>query len=112
MSKHGTTEKVADILKENLKEKDIQIFNLRKNGNININEYDNIIIGSSIHAGKNQTKIRQFCNNNKSLLLNKKIGLFICCMETNEKALEQLENAYPKELRDHSVGNYLIDHTL
>jgi len=34
--------------------------------------------------------------------LNKKVGLFLCCMETGEKATVQFNSAYPVELRDHA----------
>ena len=37
------------------------------------------------------------------LLLKRKIGLFICCMEKDEKAQRQLNSAYPKELINHAA---------
>ena len=65
-------------------------------------KYDTIIIGGSIHAGMVQKSIQKFCKNHIELLLKKKIGLFLCCMEKGEKADEQFRNAFPKELQDHA----------
>ena len=103
MSKHGCTEKATDLIKQNLNPHQIEIINLRKEKLTDLDKYDNVIIGSSIHAGQNQKKIKNFCLNQMEILLNKKLGLFISCMEKGETAQTQLENAYPKDLMDHAI---------
>jgi len=40
--------------------------------------------------------------------MNKKLGLFLCCMEEGEKANEQFENAYPENLRKHATATGLF----
>ncbi len=115
MSKHGTTEKVVNIISEHLKLKSIDVFNLRNNKTADIRSYDFVIIGGSIHAGMVQKRVKQFCIDNANILLEKKLGLFLCCMEVGEKANMQFENAYPSELRKHAFytglmgGECLID---
>jgi len=108
MSKHGTTEKVVKIISEHLTCQSYDVFNLRNNKNPDISGYDFVIIGGSIHVGMVQKKVKQFCINNASLLMAKKVGLFLCCMEVGEKATEQFNNAYPVELREHAFYTGLM----
>lgn len=115
MSKHGTTEKVVNIISEHLNLNRIDIFNLRNNKTPDLRNYDFVIIGGSIHVGKIQKRVRQFCIDHANILLEKKLGLFLCCMEVGEKANLQFENAFPAELRQHAFytglmgGECLID---
>lgn len=108
MSKHGTTEKVVKIISEHLTHQSYDVFNLRNNKTPDISEYDFVIIGGSIHAGMVQKRVKQFCISNANVLLDKKVGLFLCCMEVGEKATEQFNNAYPFELRQHAFYSGLM----
>ncbi len=105
MSKHGTTEKVAELIKTKLDSYQTHIFNLKKTKLIDLAKFDTIIIGGSIHVGSMQKKIRQFIVNNMVILLKKRIALFLVCMEKSEKRDEQFNNAFPTELRKVSVAN-------
>ena len=115
MSKHGTTGKVVNIISEHLIHQDYEVFNLRNTKTPDISKFDFVIIGGSIHIGKVQNNVKQFCINNIDTLLTKKVGLFLCCMEVGEKATEQFNNAFPAELRQHAFytglmgGECLID---
>ena len=108
MSKHGTTEKIAELLKSKLEPDQTQIYNLKTIRSIDIEFYDTIIIGGSIHVGLMQKKIRQFIENNLDALLTKRIALFMICMQKDEKREEQFNNAFPAELREVSVANGLM----
>ena len=108
MSKHGTTEKVVEIISQHLAQYNTDIFNLREDKAPDINNYDFVIIGGSIHAGMVQKRIRQFCISNTDILLNKKVGLFLCCMEVGEKAKVQFANAFPEVLRQHAFYTGLM----
>ncbi len=101
-STHGTTEKVAETISEKL-EGENALINLKKNKNIDLNPYEQIIIGGSIHAGMLQKRVRKFCEDNMSILLQKRVGLFISCMDDN-KAREQLERNFPEALRSHAIS--------
>jgi len=96
---HGCTEKTANELKVHL-DNDATLCNLKKDEIPNLNDFDRIIIGGSIHAGKIQKTVKSFCNKNLEVLTQKELGLFICCMEEGENAQKQLLNAYPQELQD------------
>lgn len=95
---HGCTEKTARELKEYL-QSDVDLCNLKKDNLPPLQNYERIIIGGSIHAGKIQKRVKDFCNTHFEALTQKELGLFICCMEEGEKAERQLQDAYPEELR-------------
>jgi len=58
-SSHGTTEKAAEMLKEKL-QGEVELIDLKKNSNPDIEGYDAVIIGGSIHAGSFQGKVKRF----------------------------------------------------
>ena len=107
ISKHGCTETCAQKLAEKL-DGDVEILNMKKSQPAELTAFDTIIIGGSIHAGQIQKAVKKFCENNMDTLLDKKIGLFICCMEEGENAQNQLDNAYPPELRRHASALGLL----
>lgn len=101
---HGTTEKVARLLAQKLEQHQVSIYDLGKTPDPAIRYYDQIIIGGSIHVGMIQKKVKRFCEKNLELLLEKEVGLFICCMlAENQKT--QFERAYPAILRAHSKAH-------
>ncbi|MFC1538496.1 flavodoxin domain-containing protein [Candidatus Latescibacterota bacterium] len=106
-SRHGCAETCAHKLKEELSER-TDILNVKKQSQINLSQYDTVIIGGSIHAGKIQKSIRKFCQKNLSILKSKKIGLYICCMEEGEKATQQFNDAFPTELTEHATATGLF----
>lgn len=94
---HGCTEKTAIELK-NFLGGNIELVNLKQQPNPDIEKYERIIIGGSIHAGQIQKRVKAFCKTNLEQLKIKELGLFICCMEEGETAQKQLEDAFPEEL--------------
>lgn len=95
-SKHGTVGRCASMLCEKLIGR-VDLYKLGAGSIPDLKQYDKIIIGGSIYAGKIQKEVSRFCSKNLNALKEKKIGLFICCM--NKKGADmQLNNAFPKEL--------------
>lgn len=107
VSSHGTTEKAAHILRDYVIG-DVDIVDLNTNANPNLEQYDAVIIGASIHAGAISRKEKKFIAKNLDVLASKKIGLYLCCMWEGEVAQEQFEQAYPKQLRNVSLSNGLF----
>lgn len=101
-TRHGSTLKVVERLTFLLKG-EVTSVNIEKNKITNLETYDLIIVGGSIHMGRIQTAISKFCTLHEQLLLRKKLGLFLICMETGLTALQQLEGAFPESLRNHSL---------
>jgi menaquinone-dependent protoporphyrinogen oxidase len=95
-SKHGCARKCAGSLAELLP--GAVLSDLKKDPTPALEAYDAVIVGGSIHAGKIQKVVREFCAKNHDTLGHKKLGLFLCCMEEGEKARLQLEKAFPADL--------------
>ncbi|WP_462409799.1 flavodoxin domain-containing protein [Neobacillus sp. Marseille-QA0830] len=103
-SSHGTAEKAARILSENL-EGEVLAVDLRRDKVLfDPEEFDTVIIGGSIHAGEIQGKMKHFIEKYHDVLLEKDIGLFLCCMRKGDIAIEQFNHAFPTELRKNSVA--------
>jgi menaquinone-dependent protoporphyrinogen oxidase len=106
-SSRGATEKASRMIKENLIG-EVHLLDLRKDIIPDLNLYETVIIGGSIHAGNFQSKGKKFLEKNRHLLSSKKLGLFLCCMFEGDKAKEQFENSFPLELRDKAVAKGLF----
>ncbi len=105
-TKHGTTEKVACAIADKLKETgEVELFSLKQNPCPDICEFDRIILGSSVYAGQSSKKIKTFCKENETILLQKKVGLFICGMHPNKEEQEkEMKAAYPEVLQKNAVA--------
>mgnify|MGYP001551561148 CR=1 FL=1 len=98
---HGCTEKCAQTLSNQL-QGSVTLNNLKKQSPRDLSSYDTIIVGGSIHAGNIQGKVKRFCESNTKILKEKRLGLFLCCMEEGETAQKQFDKAFPAELRAHA----------
>ncbi|HEX9973825.1 MAG TPA: flavodoxin domain-containing protein [bacterium] len=101
-TQHGCTEECAIKLQQQLNS-DAELINIKKQKSGNLDDFKTIIIGGSIHAGQIQRKIKKFCQENLDKLKQKKLGLFLCCMEEGEKAQKQFQDAFPTELIQHAT---------
>jgi len=107
MSSHGTVTKIVKQLASQLSG-EIQLYNVRENKQVDIEHSDRVIIGGSIHGGKIQNGIRQFCEENQNNLVTKELGLFICCFYEGPKAIQQLKDAYPTMLHKHAKAETIM----
>ncbi|QRX62865.1 flavodoxin domain-containing protein [Dysgonomonadaceae bacterium zrk40] len=102
-SNHGTVERCARELFR-LMDGKVDLCNLNRRESIpDLNVYDSLIVGGSIHYGKVQNVIAGFCKNNQSLLAEKRLGLFVNCLYSGEKAQQQLDKAFPESLARHAL---------
>jgi menaquinone-dependent protoporphyrinogen oxidase len=102
-SKHGCTENCSGKLADKLTGK-VELFDLKSDKKINLDEYDKVIIGSSVYAGKIHKEAEEFCKKNLELLRNKKLGLFICGSQEGEALTMELKAAYPQELQSKAAA--------
>lgn len=108
-SKHGTTEKVSQMIAENLAGHQLSLINLKKNPNPDLTDFDLLILGCGIYAGNASGSFRKFCNNNMNVLLNKELGLFICEMEPDTARQQQeIMNTYPASLLQHADAKAFV----
>lgn len=80
MTKH--TKQVADYMARQLK---ADIFNLKDITRIDMKDYDTVIFGTGVHAGKPYKPVREFLEANRQALAGKRLVLFIECMYNGEK---------------------------
>ena len=111
---HGTTEKVALRMKELAGPENTFLFNLKEGVPFDLDAFETIIIGGSIHAGMLQKKVKDFCKQYTLELLQKPLGLFLCGMNEPEYKA-QMERNFPEILRQHATamdtigGEFLFD---
>ncbi len=97
-SNHGAVEKCARELFKRIDGK-VDICKLNTRGSLpDLSGYDTVIVGGSIHNGKIQEEISSFCERNIELLASKRLGLFISCIYSGERAQLQLDEAFPEVL--------------
>ncbi len=102
-TQHGCAESCAIKLQQQL-HGETELINIKKQKAGKLDDYQTIIVGGSIHAGQIQRKIKKFCQENLDTLKQKKLGLFLCCMEEGENAQQQFQNAFPAELIQHATA--------
>ncbi|MHC1703594.1 MAG: flavodoxin domain-containing protein [Tenuifilaceae bacterium] len=106
-SSHGTTEKVANIIKEKLDSTTVQTINLKSKAKVDLSNFETVIIGGSIHAGSIQSEVKNFIKENTITLMEKKVALYLCCMNEKEEQTE-FNNNFPELLRNHSSYNAIV----
>ena len=103
-SSHGTTEKAVRLLTDALEGEVYTVDLKREDLKMDLSNFKKVIIGGSIHAGTIQRKVKHFINEFHDELLTKEVGLFLCCMNEGETAIEQFNHAFPIEIRKNSVA--------
>ena len=100
-SKHGTTRLVANEIKKQLATDEVVLIDLKHQNRIELRQFDRILIGSSVYAGSVMPQVRKFVEQNMVDLLQKEVGIFVCCMFF-AKAQEQIEKGFPQTLLEHA----------
>lgn len=100
----GCTEQCASKLKDDLVD-DVEMVRISRRRKYNLQDYDTIIVGGSIHEGMIQRSVHKFCETNLDILLQKQVGLFICCMDPDADEQALIDQAFPEELIKHSLAS-------
>lgn len=103
-SRQGCSEKSARLIQRMLGS-ECDIVDLDIESDINFSPYETVVIGGPIYYGRMRASVRYFCESNLPALLTRRIGLYICCMQSGEVALQELRNAYPAELLAHAAAS-------
>lgn len=102
-TKYGSVEKTAKMLKTKMKG-EVVLVNIMKEDVPSLNLYDNVILGASVYAGRIQKKLTKYITENLPLLLEKRIGLFLCAAQKEpDLRVKQLKDVFPTELYNHAV---------
>lgn len=99
-SKYGSTEKCAYKLANILKL--VEVVNLNSAYNIDLDDYDTIIIGGNIKMGILSKKVKKFIKENKEKLLTKNTAYFMCCGFRENKG-QYFQANIPKDLLESAI---------
>ncbi|MGW8316478.1 MAG: flavodoxin domain-containing protein [Bacteroidales bacterium] len=100
----GCTEQCASKLKEGLGE-GVELIRISRRSKFNLEPYESIIVGGSIHAGMIQRSVYKFCEIYLDTLLQKQVGLFVCCMDPDADEKELIARAFPDRLVEHALAS-------
>lgn len=98
-SKHGTTKDCGTFVQEQLNH-DSEMVSVEHASTIDLSTVENVLIGSSVYAGKINKHLLEWTNNHLNSLTTKKLGIFLCCGV--EEELDTYFNLFPKELIDNA----------
>ena len=71
----------------------------------NLEAYETIIVGGSIHEGMIQRSVYKFCEDNLDELLKKHVGLFVCCMDPDADEKELIARTFPEKLVESALAS-------
>ncbi len=100
-TKYGYTQDCVEEMKRQLRG-DVLTVNILTETISSIDGFDNVIIGGSIYMGQIQKKLKAFCEKNMNILMNKRVGLFLCC-GLPENFQQSVTGAFPAELRERAI---------
>lgn len=100
-TKYDTTEECAKKLKTSLNG-EVDLINVKNSKKVDLDNYNKVIIGSSVYMGMINKGIKIFIENNKLELVKKDLGLFISCMSVGERIKEQFDQNIAKEILEHA----------
>lgn len=99
---YGYTKECVEKLKE-LIQGETTIVNVKNETVPPIEDFENVIIGGSIYMGQIHKKLKEYCSINLKGLLEKRVGLFLCC-GLPENFEETIKNCFPKELLEKAIA--------
>jgi len=100
-SKYGCTKDCANYLKAKLPD-GAELADINGSMQIELNEFETVIIGGPVYAGKVPKKLRVFCQENLDTLTKKRVGIFLCCT-LFQQADEFFAGSFPGQLLDRAV---------
>ena len=96
---YGYAEEIANALANQYGEAVVQ--NIQKNKTVDLSAYDHVVLGGSVYMGKIHKDLSTFALDHENELLNKKLGLFICCL-FGDKFIEEMQANFPAKLIEHA----------
>ena len=97
-SKNGSTASCVERLASGLAGLDVTIANLA-DGLPDASEFDMVIVGAAVHHHRFPAPVKRFLCEQKDVLKEKKLGLFLLCGIAAEQTY-YIEKLFPRELRE------------
>lgn len=102
-TKYGATRKCAESIARHVSE-EVVMDTIDTFDSTALKEYDHIILGAPIYAGKPPIMFIDFCKQHQASFLKKPLSLFICgLVREPHKQAKELEAAFSAQLRNHAV---------
>ena len=103
--KYGTTREIAERIAK--KTDGATVYNLKRDSIPDLEEFDCVIIGSSIYVGMIRKEAKAFLSENKDILSRKKTGLFLSGLEASGEKEFFEKNFSPDLLRSAKATAFL-----
>lgn len=100
-SKYGAAEKCVQLMRKELIGEVTEI-NVRDEKAPDPDDFDRVLIGSNIHAGSINKKIRSYCLRSTGSLIQRPVGLFVCCIAPKKHAQDYFGKNFPAVLVEHA----------
>jgi menaquinone-dependent protoporphyrinogen oxidase len=98
-SKNGYSRECAQQIANNLGDGSMAVDCKKEVKKVDLADYTAVVLGGGVHMGKLPGYLRRYCAKNASDLQSKKIGLFLCCNETDPAGHQKyFENNFPTEM--------------
>ncbi len=102
-TRYGATrdcaEKIAALIG-----RDTDLIEIGKAAAADPGSYDRIIIGSPVYLSRVPKAVQRFASAHESILMCKKVALFLCCIQDMEEPLrQQFRSGFSDRLIDHAV---------
>ena len=67
-------------------------YDLKDMTEIDLEQYQTVVFGTGVHAGKPYKQVTGYINKNRGQLTGKDVKLFICCMYNGDRGSSQCSN--------------------
>jgi len=104
-SRYGYTARRARELADRIGP-DTHLVDLKDRHRIDLSPYRTVLIGGSVYGGIIQREVTAFCRAHRRELLDRRVGLFLCCLYEGERAEAQMADSFPPWLLVHAFGRY------
>lgn len=81
---------------------DATLVSLDEETRLDLSPYDTVIIGGPVYFGRLDGRVRRFCRQHQEVLLLKRLGLYVCCVESGELTDEEVHELFPPDLHAHA----------
>ncbi len=102
-TRYGTTAACARMLAEAMP-RGADLADLRDAASPGLEGRELVLIGGPIYGGRIHQRVPRFCERNREALLARKVGLFVCCFYSGERARAELAESFPAWLTGHAFA--------
>ena len=106
-TKYGTTESIAARLRDKLPGH-VDLVNLKTTLDPAVDQYDVVLVGGAIYAGRIRGEVTKFCERHQEALTSTRVGVFISCLYDGEQAGDQIGANFPGWLLTRAFGRYNV----